>query len=124
MADVESRVSSLEKNFEVFMQEMRDFKDEMKDFRREMRDRDNQRAAEIARTDAKIEKLREQREKDMKAIEKRRENDNAKYDDAIRDLNKKIDDKFDKLSSQIQNMAIAAVVGVGAIVWAVVSAVK
>ena len=50
--------------------------------------------------------------------------------DEIRDLNKKIsetneriDSKFDKLSSQIQNIAVAAVIGVGAIVCAVVSVV-
>ena len=37
----------------------------------------------------------------------------------IRDLNKKIDDKFDKLSEQIHSMTVAAVVGFGAIVVAV-----
>ena len=36
----------------------------------------------------------------------------------------KIEEKVDKLASQIQNIAVAAVVGVGAIVWAVVSALK
>ena len=38
--NIDSRVSSLETTFKMFMQEMRDFKTEM-------RDRDNQRAAEI-----------------------------------------------------------------------------
>lgn len=99
MASLESRVDNLETKFEMFMSEMRDFK-------QEMRDRDNQRAAEIARTDAKIEQMRQQHNEEM------------------REMNARIDSKFDKLSSQIQNMAIAAVVGVGAIVWAVVSAVR
>lgn len=117
MADLESRVGSLETKIDIFIGEMRDFKNEM-------RQQNQMRVAEIARTDAKIEKLREQHEKDMKAIAKQREKDNERHDDTIKELNKKIDDKFDKLSSQIQNMAIAAVVGVGAIVWAAVSALK
>lgn len=53
-ATFESRLTTLETNFAVFVQEMKDFKDEMKDFRKEMRDRDNQRHAEIQATDAKI----------------------------------------------------------------------
>ena len=114
MADLENRVGSLETKIDMFIGEMRQ--------------QNAMRAAEIARVDAKIEKLREQRERDnakheadMKAIAKQREKDNAQHNEDIKDLNKKIDDKFDKLSSQIQNMAIAAVVGVGAIVAAVSS---
>lgn len=53
-ASMENRLTTLETNFAVFVQEMKDFKDEMKDFRKEMRDRDNQRHAEIQATDAKI----------------------------------------------------------------------
>ena len=37
----------------------------------------------------------------------------------MREMNKKIDDKFDKLSEQIHTMTIAAVVGFGAIAAAV-----
>ena len=90
----------------VLTQEMRDFKDEMRDFKNEMRDRDNQRAAEIM-------ELRQ------------------KHDTDIKELNARIESKFDKLSSQIQNMAIAAVVGIGAIVigggaiiWSTISSLK
>ncbi|MBQ7705463.1 MAG: hypothetical protein IJT73_08575, partial [Selenomonadaceae bacterium] len=99
--DLESRVSSLETNFAVFVQEMRDFKDEMRDFKAEMRQQNEMRAAEIARTDAKIETSRE------------------KHDADIKELNQKIDDKFDKLSNQIHTTAIATILGVGAIVVAV-----
>mgnify|MGYP002622996226 CR=1 FL=1 len=102
MTEVESRVNNLEtKTFNLEMQvsnlstKVDAFIQEMRDFKTEMRDKDNQRAAEIA----------EMRQKH----------------DA---MNVKIDEKFDKLSSQIQNMAIAAVIGVGAIVWAVISVVK
>lgn len=104
--NLENRIGSLETKFEVFVQEMRDFKDEMRDFKTEMRDRDNQRAAEIR-------ELRQQREKD-----------NAKHDAAMVEVNKKIDDKFDKISNQIVIMSVSTILGVGAIVWAVVSALK
>ena len=104
--DLENRVSSLETKFEVFVQEMRDFKEEMRDFKTEMRQQNEMRAAEIR-------ELREQREKD-----------NAKHDADIKELNQKIDDKFDKLSSQMVTMSITTILGVGAIVWAVFSALK
>ena len=72
----------------------------------EMRDRDNQRAAEIT-------ELRK------------------KHDADIKELNEKIDSKFDKLSAQIQNLTIAAIVGIGAIVlgggaivWAAITSLR
>lgn len=75
-------------------------------FMQEMRDRDNQRAAEIM-------ELRQKHDADMKEI------------------NAKIDSKFDKLSGQIQSLTIAAVVGIGAIVigggaiiWSAISSLK
>ena len=43
----------------------------------------------------------------------------AKHDADMKDLNARIDSKFDSLMNQIQNMAIAAVVGFGAIAVAV-----
>ena len=64
---------------------------ELRDFKTELRDRDNRRSQEISQ-------LRQ------------------KHDADIHELNKKIDDKFDKLSAQIQNLTIAAIVGIGAIV--------
>ena len=87
-ATFESRLTTLETNFAVFVQEMKDFKDEMKDFKNEMRDRDNRRADEIAT------------------------------------LNARIDEKFERILNQIQTMAIAAVVGIGAVVVGVVSIMK
>ena len=97
MADLESRVdklegrvSSIEVTVEKLSQKVDDFIGEMKDFKTEMRDRDNQRAAEIARADAKIEQLREQHNADMKEITK-----------------------------EIRTMSITTIFGVGAIVVAV-----
>lgn len=113
MADLETRVGKLETKVVEIESKVDVLAAKIDMFIGEMRDRDNQRAAEIARVEAKVEKIREQREAD-----------NAKHEAAMEAMNKKIDEKFDKLSGQIQNMAIAAVVGVGAIVWAVVSALK
>ena len=117
MAELENRVSNLETKFEVFVQEMRDFKEEMRDFKAEMRQQNEMRAAEIARVDAKIEKMREQREED-----------NAKHAADIKELNQKIDSKFDSISKEIRSMAITIILGVGAIVagvmgfaWAIFS---
>ena len=106
MTDMEIRVNNLETKFELFLREMSEFKTEMREFKAEMRDRDNRRATEIAE------------------IRKKQDEIQAKHDSEMKEMNEKIDSKFDKLSSQIQNMAIAAVVGVGAIVWAVVSALR
>ena len=113
MAELENRVDKLEQKTTEIDNKVNILVAKMDMFIDEMRNRDNQRAAEIARIDAKMEKLREDREKD-----------NAKHEADMKSINEKIDAKVDKLSSQIQNMAIAAVVGVGAIVWAVVSALK
>ena len=53
-----------------------------------------------AKIDAALEELKQQRQD-------------------IRDLNKKVDDKFDKLSEQIHSMTITAIIGFGAILVAV-----
>ena len=103
MADnnLENRVNHLETKVSVIETKVDMFIDEM-------RDRDNQRAAEIARVDSKIEQLREQREKD-----------NAKHEADMKEINKKIDEKVDNITKEIRSMAITTILGVGAIVAAV-----
>lgn len=107
---IETKISNIETKVDMFIGEMRDFKNEM-------RKQNEMRAAEIARVDAKIEKLREQREKD-----------NAKHDADIKELNQKIDNKIDNIAKEIRSMAITTILGVGAIVagvmgfaWAIFS---
>ncbi|MBR6012868.1 MAG: hypothetical protein IK062_03675 [Selenomonadaceae bacterium] len=102
MAEIEDRVTKLEEKYSnlhtvvnVLAAKVDAVSNKVDNLISEMRDRDNQRAEEI----------REIRQKN----------------DA---LNTKIDEKFEKILTQIQNMAIATVVGVGAIVWAVVSSFK
>lgn len=111
---IEKRVDSLETKFEMFMrlqdERFNNFMREMSEFKQEMRDRDNQRATEI------------------QELRQRQDAAQAKHEDDMRIMNKKIDDKFDKLSDQLHTMTIAAVVGFGAIAVAigglVVSALK
>ena len=99
MATSDERIGNLENKVSIIETKVDDFIQEMKDFKQEMRDRDNRRADEIATT-------------------------NAKYDAEVKAINAKIDDKFERLLNQLQNIAIAAVVGVGAVVAAVVSIMK
>lgn len=65
----------------------------------------------LTKVDMVIAEVQQQREDIRRAQEK--------HDSDMRDMNKKIDDKFDKLSEQIHTMTIAAVVGFGAIAAAV-----
>jgi len=65
----------------------------------------------LTKVDIVIAEVQQQREDIRRAQEK--------HDADMRDMNKKIDDKFDKLSEQIHTMTIAAVVGFGAIAAAV-----
>ena len=106
----DARISSLETKFEMFMQEMRERDkiraEEMQDFKNEMRTQNLLRAKEFSELSKKQEKAQE------------------KHDADIKEINTRIDEKFERLLSQIQNMAIAAVVGVGAVVAAVVSIMK
>ena len=52
-----------------------------------------------------------------------RDRDNRRADE-IATLNARIDEKFERILNQIQTMAIAAVVGIGAVVVGVVSIMK
>ena len=73
---------------------------------------------------------------DMLVIESQQQREDIrraqeKHDADIKALNERIEAKFDKLSSQIQNLTIAAVVGIGAIVigggaiiWSAISSLK
>ena len=95
---IQSRVSNLEIKFETFMQSFDDFK-------QEMRNRDNQRAAEIME------------------IRQRQEAAQAKHNADMIDLQKNFYDKMDTMDTKIdgigkhvQNLTVAAMVGIGAAV--------
>ena len=106
MADIEERVTEVEKKqavadakFDAFMQSLNDFKQEMRDFKNEIRQQNEMRAKEIAdiraETDRKLEK---------------------------------IDERFDKMYSKIDSinhyapqMFIAAAIGIAAMILTVVA---
>lgn len=103
--ETQSRVSNLETKFETFMQSFDDFKQEMRDFKTEMRNRDNQRATEIME------------------IRQRQEAAQAKHNADMIDLQKNFYDKMDTMDTKIdgigkhvQNLTVAAMVGIGAAV--------
>ena len=62
-------------------------------------------ATTMAKVDSLLEESRQQREDIRRAQDK--------HDADIRDLNARIDSKFDNLTNQIHNLTIAAVVGFG-----------
>ena len=85
--DVERRITTLESNVNNLIEELRDFKTEMR--------QQNQMRAE-----------------ELRNLQSRQDAAQEKHDSDMREMNKKIDDKFDKLSEQIHTMgAIAAAVG-------------
>ena len=90
MATTEERVDKLEVRFSTLEQQF---------------------AATMAKVDSLAEEAKQQREDIRRA--------QAKHDADIRDLNARIDSKFDNLTNQIHNLTIAAVVGFGALALAV-----
>ncbi len=99
MATTDERLSSLEQQFAATMSKV-----DM--LVTEMRDRDNQRAAEIM-------ELRQKQDADVKEMNQRFY---AKFD--------AMDAKIDRLGDKIQTLVITAIVGFGAILVAVISAMK
>ena len=115
--NIQNRVTSLETKFELFMEEIRQ---QREDIRRIQERQDEERR----KHDADIKAAQAKHDADMKEMNQRFY---AKFDamDAKFDaMNQKIDDKFDKFSSQLQMMSVTTILGVGAIVWAIVSAHK
>lgn len=70
---------------------------------------------QVATVAAKVDMIIEESQQQREDIRRARE----KHDEDIKEMNAKIDSKFDGLSNQIHNLTIAAVVGFGAIAVAV-----
>ncbi len=110
MTEVDVRLGNIERRQDTFEATVRsymeaqkqrdeDFRAEMRDFKTEMRDRDNQRAAEIR----EIRQSQEAMRKDMYAVVDR------------------MDQKIDGIGKFVQNLTIATMVGIGAVVVGVVA---
>ena len=96
--EVQIRLARQDEKFDAVMARVDMLVGEMRDFKNETRQQNLLRAKEISEL-------------------------GKKHDADIKEINTRIDEKFERLLSQIQNMAIAAV-GVGAVVAAVVSIMK
>ena len=107
--DYERRISVIETKVDMFIDEMRDFKTEM-------RDRDNQRAAEIRALDEKILKLQESTDEKILKLQERTD---AKFD-KIESKIGKLEEKIDSLSTHVRNLAVTAMIGIGAMAVAVI----
>lgn len=81
----------------------------------------------LTKVDMLIIESQQQRE-DIRRAQEKHDADikemNQRFYQKFDDIDKKMDDKFDKLSSQMQTMALTTILGVGAIVWTIVSAFK
>ena len=117
MATTDERLSSLEQQFAATMSKVDMLVTEMRDRdnqrAEEMRDRDNQRAAEIME------------------LRQRQDAAQAKHDADVKEMNQRfyakfdaMDAKIDRLGDKIQTLVITAIVGFGAILVAVISAMK
>lgn len=91
-------------------------------------------AEQVATVAAKVDMLvieSQQQREDIRRLNERQDAAQAKHEADIKEMNARIESKFDKLSNQIQSLTIAAVVGVGAIVigggaiiWSAISSLK
>ena len=95
---LDERVSSLEQRVTETTANVNSLIRELKDFKDEMRDRDNQRAKEIM-------EMRQKHDADMKEINQRFY---SKMD--------AMDAKIDGIGKHVQNLTVAAIVGIGAAV--------
>ena len=105
-----SRIDNVMTKVDIFIAECQQQREDMR------RLWERQDAAQ-AKHDADMKAAQEKHDADMKEMNQRFY---AKFDA----MDKKIDDKFDKFSSQLQMMSVTTILGVGAIVWAIVSALK
>ena len=98
LSDVEKRQDTFEATVRAYMESQKqrdeDFRTEMRDFKTEMRDRDNQRVAEIR-------ELRQSQDAQIREIDRKFE---------------RMDQKIDGIGKFVQNLTIAAMVGIGAVV--------
>ncbi len=108
-----ARIDNTLTKIDMMMEEIRDIRAETRDIRDDMR------------------RLWERQDEERRAREDEMREAQAKHDADMREMNQRfyqkidsMDNKFDKFSSQLQTMSLTTILGVGAIVWAIVSALK
>ena len=102
-------------------QKVDSFKETVENFIQEMRDRDNRR-------DADIRELRQKHDADMKELSKQRETDRAQHEADMKEMQKKQDAVANELRTEIrdgirhiQNLTMVVIIGIVAIVVAVIA---
>ena len=116
-SEVQMKLAMQDAKFNAFVEEMRDFKTEL-------RDRDNQRAAEIQELRQRQDAAQAKHDADMKEMRQKHDADMADMNQRFYSKFDAMDAKIDRLGDKIQTLVITAVVGFGAILVAVISALK
>ena len=123
MAEIEVRVSELERNVDRVMTKLDMFIEESR-AARERQDADMREARQ--KHDADMKEMREKHDADMKEIRERQEAAQAKHDADMKEMQKNIyakmdnmDTKIDGMGKHVRNMSIVAIIGIAAMVVAV-----
>ena len=114
MTDVERKIDRLEAKLETYMQSQDKRFDS---FVQEMRQQNQMRANEIRDLQKRQDEERRAREVEMKEAQRKHEED-------MREILANIDDKFDKLSSQLKMMTLTTILFSGLITWMILAVLK
>ena len=139
MNRMENRQDTLEATVKMYIQRMDERDRQTREELRAMNERQEAHIREMnEKREADMREMREKREADMKAMRERqeameakreadmqtmrekREQDRKELYELVDRLDKKIDSKFDGLMKHLQTLTVSAVVGVGAIIVAIV----
>ena len=145
MAELETRVSDLERNvdrvmtkLDMFIEESRaarekqdaDIREARKKHDDDMREMRERHEAAQAKHDADMREMRERHDADIQKIHERQEAAQAKHDADMREMQKNLyakmdnmDTKIEGIGNHVRNITIAAMVGIGAVVTGVAAMV-
>ena len=115
------RREAMEAKREADMREMREKREaDMKAMRERQEAMEAKREADMQAMRERQEAMEAKREADMQTMREKREQDRKELYELVDRLDKKIDSKFDGLMKHLQTLTVSAVVGVGAIIVAIV----
>ena len=112
MSDSEIKIRELTANVNALVRELKDFKTEM-------RDRDNQRAAEIRNLDNQVRNLDNKRTAEMRELDNKRTAEMRDRDNQWAADMREIRSSIQNMQSSGRNLNIVTILGVAAIVIAV-----
>ena len=112
MADLERRVENLENKFPTLEQRVDNVITKMDMFIEESR-------AMRDRRDAEMREFRERHDNDMREFRAKHDNDMREMRQEMRTLQTNIDSKIDGMGKHVRNISIAVIIGIAAMVVAV-----